>query len=255
MDPVLTSRDGGVLRIELNRPEKKNAITIAMYRALGDALHSASLDAAVRAVLLHGKPEIFCSGNDLSDFLAAPSRSEDFAPFRFLRILAQFDKPLVAAASGAAIGIGTTMLLHCDLVYAAAGTRFQLPFTNLGLVPEAASSLLLPRLAGWQKAAELLMLGEPFGAETARDIGLVNEVLAPEALIETARAKALALAAKPPAAMRATKALMKQNVLAQIEQAMTSEVRVFGERLVSPEAKEALSAFLEKRKPDFSKFS
>jgi len=254
MDLVITERDGGVLRIELNRPEKKNAITIAMYRALGDALHSASGDAAVRAVLLHGKPEIFCSGNDLADFLAAPSRSEDFAPFRFLRILVQFDKPLVAAVSGAAIGIGTTMLLHCDLVYAAAGTRFQLPFASLGLVPEAASSLLLPRLAGWQKAAELLMLGEPFDAETARDIGLVNEIVAPQALLETARAKALALAAKPPAAMRATKALMKQAVLAEIEQTMTREVKTFGERLVSPEAKEALAAFLEKRKPDFSRF-
>jgi enoyl-CoA hydratase/carnithine racemase len=254
MDHVLTERDGGVLRVELNRPEKKNAITVAMYQVLGDALHSASVDPGVRAVLLHGKPEIFSSGNDLSDFLAAPSRSEDFAPFRFLRILGQFDKPLVAAVSGAAIGIGTTMLLHCDLVYAAAGTRFQLPFASLGLVPEAASSLLLPRLAGWQKAAELLMLGEPFTAETARDIGLVNEIVAPEALFEIARAKALALAAKPPAAMRATKALMKQAVLAEIEQTMTREVKTFGERLVSPEAKEAFAAFLEKRKPDFSRF-
>src|SRR5262249_10254753 len=160
----------------------------------------------VRAVLMHGKPEIFSSGNDLADFLAAPSRSEDFAPFRFLRILGQFDKPLVAAGSGAAIGIGPTLLLHCGLSYAPAGPRFQPPFPGLGLVPEAASSLLLPRLAGWQKAAELLMLGEPFGAETARDIGLVNEVVAPQALLETARAKARALAAKPPAAMRATKA-------------------------------------------------
>src|SRR5437764_48244 len=159
-DLVLTERADGVLRVELNRPEKKNAITIAMYKALGDALESASRDAGVRAVLLQGKPEVFSSGNDVADFLADPPRGEDFAPFRFLRVLGHFDKPLVAAVSGAAIGIGTTMLLHCDLVFAAAGTRLQLPFASLGLVPEAASSLLLPRLAGWQKAAELLMLGE-----------------------------------------------------------------------------------------------
>jgi enoyl-CoA hydratase/carnithine racemase len=254
MDLILTERADGVLRVELNRPEKKNAITIAMYRALGDALQSASADAGVRAVLLQGKPEIFSSGNDLSDFLADPPRSEDTPPFKFLRVLARFDKPLVAAVSGAAIGIGTTMLLHCDLVYAAAGARFQLPFASLGLAPEAASSLLLPRLAGWQKAAELLMLGEPFGAEAAREIGLVNEIVAPEKLLETALAKARALAAKPPAALRATKALMKQALLAEVEGAMAREAKAFGERLVSPEAKEAFSAFLEKRKPDFSRF-
>jgi enoyl-CoA hydratase/carnithine racemase len=255
MDPVLTERSDGVLRIELNRPEKKNALTIAMYSALGDALQAASADAGVRAVLLHGKPEVFSSGNDVADFLAEPPRGEDFAPFRFLRVLGHFDKPLVAAVGGAAIGIGTTMLLHCDLVYAAPGARFQLPFASLGLVPEAASSVLLPRLAGWQKAAELLMLGEPFTAETAREIGLVNELVAPERLIESAMAKARALAAKPPAALRATKSLMKQAVMAGIDDAMTRELREFTERLRSPEAKEAFSAFLEKRKPDFSKFN
>jgi enoyl-CoA hydratase/carnithine racemase len=255
MDPVLTERSDGVLRIELNRPEKKNALTIAMYRALGDALEAASADAGVRAVLLHGRPEVFSSGNDVADFLAEPPRGEDFAPFRFLRVLAHFDKPLVAAVGGAAIGIGTTMLLHCDLVYAATGARLQLPFASLGLVPEAASSLLLPRLAGWQKAAELLMLGEPFTAETAREIGLVNEVVAPERLLETAAAKARALAAKPPAALRATKALMKQGMIAGIDEAMARELREFTERLRSPEAKEAFAAFLEKRKPDFSRFN
>jgi enoyl-CoA hydratase/carnithine racemase len=255
MDPVLTARDGGVLRIELNRPEKKNAITIAMYQALGDALQSASGDRGIRAVLLHGKPEVFSSGNDVADFLADPPRGEDFAPFRFLRVLARFDKPLVAAVSGAAIGIGTTLLLHCDLVYAAAGARFQLPFASLGLAPEAASSLLLPRLAGWQKAAELLMLGEPFTAETAQDIGLVNRVVPAEALLETATAAARALATKPPAALRATKALMKQALSAQVDEAMSREIREFTERLRSPEAKEAFAAFLEKRKPDFSRFS
>ena len=254
MHQVITERTGGILSIELNRPEKKNAITIAMYRALGDALQAASADPGVRVVLLQGKPEVFTSGNDVADFLADPPRDKDFAPFRFLRVLGHFDKPLVAAVSGAAVGIGTTMLLHCDLVYAAAGARFQLPFVNLGLVPEAASSLLLPRLAGWQKAAELLMLGESFTAETARAIGLVNQVVAPEKLLETAMAAARALAAKPPAALRVTKALMKQALVAKVDDAMSREIREFMERLRSPEAKEAFSAFLEKRKPDFSRF-
>jgi enoyl-CoA hydratase/carnithine racemase len=255
MELVLIERDGAVLRIELNRPEKKNAITVAMYRQLGDALESASGDPAIRAVLLHGRPEVFSSGNDVADFLADSPRGEDFAPFRFLRLLARFDKPLVAAVSGAAIGIGTTMLLHCDLVYAASDARFQLPFASLGLVPEAASSLLLPRLAGWQKAAELLMLGEPFTAEAALGIGLVNQVVAPEKLPETATAAARALAAKPPASLRVTKALMKRALGTEVEEAMTREIREFTERLRSPEAKEAFAAFLEKRKPDFSRFT
>jgi enoyl-CoA hydratase/carnithine racemase len=255
MDLILTERRAGVLSVEFNRPEKKNAISIAMYRALVDAITSAGADRAVRVVLLRGKPEVFTSGNDVADFLADPPRDESSPPFRFLRALSHFEKPLVAAVSGAAIGIGTTLLLHCDLVYAAAGTRFHLPFVNLGLAPEAASSLLLARLAGWQKAAELLMLGEPFAAETAREIGLVNEVVAPDKLLETAMAKAQALAAKPPAALRATKSLMKQGLIAEIDQAMVREGRAFAERLGSPEAREAFSAFLEKRKPDFSRFA
>jgi len=254
-DLVLTERRDGVLRIELNRPEKKNALSIAMFRALCEALESARADAAARVVLLHGKPEVFTSGNDLGDFLADPPKDEDAPPFRFLRVLSHFEKPIVAAASGAAIGIGTTMLLHCDLVYAATGTRFHLPFVNLALTPEAGSSLLLPRLAGWQRAAELLLLGEPFSAERAREIGFVNEVLAPEKLLETAGAAARALAAKPPEALRKTKALMREGVSAALDQAMMHEGRIFGERLRSPEAKEAFSAFLEKRKPDFSRFS
>jgi enoyl-CoA hydratase/carnithine racemase len=254
MDAILTERSGGVLRVELNRPEKKNAISIAMYRALVDALDSAGADRQVRAVLLHGQPGIFTSGNDLADFLADPPRGEDSPPFRFLRVLARLEKPVVAAVSGAAIGIGTTLLLHCDLVYAASGTRFQLPFANLGLTPEAGSSLLLPRLAGRHRAAELLLLGEPFTAEAARELGLVNEVLAPEALLETAAAKARALAARPPAALRAAKSLMQQALAADLDPAMAREAKAFAERLVSPEAKEAFSAFLEKRKPDFSRF-
>jgi enoyl-CoA hydratase/carnithine racemase len=253
-DHIRVERSDGVQRIELDRAEKKNAISIAMYRALGDALRSASADPTVRVVLLHGKPEAFTSGNDLADFLAEPPRDEDAPPFRFLALLAGFEKPIVAAASGMAIGIGTTLLLHCDLVYAAAGTRFHLPFVNLALTPEAGSSLLLPRLAGWQRAAELLLLGEPFSAERAREIGFVNEVLAPEQLLPKASAAARALAAKPPAALREAKRLMKQGMSDAVQDAMSREATAFRERLDSPEAKEAFSAFLEKRKPDFSRF-
>jgi len=255
MEHILTEKRDGILRIEFDRADKKNAITIAMYQALADALKNASADGAVRVVLFHGKPEIYTSGNDLADFLANPPRSENAPTFQFLYALSHFDKPLVAAVSGAAVGIGTTMLLHCDLVYAAAGTRFTLPFVNLALVPEASSSFLLARLAGWPRAAELLMLGEPFTADKAREIGLVNDVVAPEKLLETAMGAAQKLASKPPAALRLTKSLMKQGVLAAIEQAMSREGKVFGERLDSPEAKEAFTAFFEKRKPDFSRFS
>ena len=254
MDLILTERADGVLRLEFNRPEKKNAITVAMYGVLADALLAADADDAVRVVLIHGKPEVFTSGNDLADFLANPPRGEDGAAFRFLRVISHFGKPLVAAVSGAAIGIGTTLLLHCDLVYAAIGTRFALPFVNLGLVPEAASSFLLPRLAGWPRAAELLLLGEPFSAEKAREIGLVNEVVAPEELLATAMATARKLAQKPPGALRLTKSLMKDGLIAQVDQAMSREGKIFAGRLNSPEAKEAFSAFLEKRKPDFSRF-
>jgi len=254
MDHILTERGDGVLRIEFNRPEKKNAITAAMYGALAEALVAADADDAVRVVLIHGKPDAFTSGNDLGDFLANPPRDENAPTFRFLRAVSQFGKPLVAAVSGVAVGIGTTLLLHCDLVYAAGGTRFALPFVNLALVPEAASSFLLPRLAGWQRAAELLLLGEPFSDEKAREIGLVNEIVAPEALLDTAMAAARKLAQKPPGALRLTKSLMKQGLIAEIGLAMTREGKVFAERLNAPEAKEAFNAFLEKRKPDFSRF-
>jgi enoyl-CoA hydratase/carnithine racemase len=254
MELIHTGRSGAVLRIEFNRPEKKNAITAAMYGALADTLVAADADDAVRVVLICGKPDVFTSGNDLSDFLANPPRGEDGAPFRFLRVISHFGKPVVAAVSGAAIGIGTTLLLHCDLVYAAIGTRFALPFVNLGLVPEAASSFLLPRLAGWPRAAELLLLGEPFSAEKAREIGLVNEVVAPGELLATAMATAQKLAQKPPGALRLAKSLMKDGLIAQVEQAMSREGKIFAGRLNSPEAKEAFSAFLEKRQPDFSRF-
>ena len=190
MNKILTEREGGVLRIQFNRAEKKNAITAAMYQALAHALRDAERDNAVRVALLHGAPDAFTAGNDLQDFLASPPRSNDAPGFQFLRAIHDFPKPLIAAVSGLAVGVGTTMLLHCDLVYCAPGTLFSLPFVNLGLCPEAGSSFLLPRLAGYQKAAELLMLGEPFSAETAKEIGLVNAIVPAEALVATAMATA-----------------------------------------------------------------
>ena len=254
MNKILTEIEGGVLRVQFNRADKKNAITAAMYHALAHALRHAERDSAVRVALVHGAPDVFTAGNDLHDFLAGPPRSNDAPGFQFLRAIHEFPKPLVAAVSGFAVGIGTTMLLHCDLVYCAPGTRFSLPFVTLGLCPEAGSSFLLPRLAGYQKAAELLMLGEPFAAETAKEIGLVNAIVPADALIATAAAAAKKLAAKPAASLRETKMLMKHGINEAVRLARGDESEAFRERLDSPEAKEAFTAFLEKREPDFSKF-
>jgi len=254
MNNILTQRIGGVLRIQFNRAEKKNAITAAMYQALAHALRQAERDNAVRVGLLHGAPDVYTAGNDLQDFLASPPRSTDAPVFQFLRAIHDFPKPLIAAVSGLAVGIGTTMLLHCDLVYCAPGTRFSVPFVNLGLCPEAGSSFLLPRLAGYQRAAELLMLGEPFAAETAKQIGLVNAIVPAESLLATAMAAAEKLAAKPAASLRKTKMLMKQGIHEAVKLAMGDESVAFRECLQSQEAKEAFCAFLEKRQPDFSRF-
>ncbi len=252
---VLTSRDGGIYCIEFNRAHKKNAITSAMYAELADALEEAAADPAVRVLLLSGKPEIFTSGNDLHDFMNHPPSGTDSPVFRFLNAISHTDKPLVAAVSGAAVGVGTTMLLHCDLVYASQSARFQLPFTQLGLVPEAASSYLLPRLAGYQRAAERLLLGEFFSADEAHAMGLVNAILPEAELLPHARARAARLASLPPAAVRATKRLMNADLRGHIEERMRIEGEQFRAQLVSPEAREAFSAFFEKRQPDFSRFS
>lgn len=254
MNKILTEYEGGVLRIQFNRAEKKNAITAAMYQALAHALRHAERESAVRVALIHGAPDVFTAGNDLQDFLASPPHSNDAPAFQFLRAIHEFPKPLVAAVSGLAVGVGTTMLLHCDLVYCTPETRFSLPFVNLGLCPEAGSSFLLPRLAGYQRAAELLMLGEPFAAETAKEIGMVNAIVPTEALLAAAMATAKKLAAKSAASLRETKMLMKQGIHEAVKLAMGDESEAFRERLESLEAKEAFAAFLEKRQPDFSKF-
>jgi len=254
MAHVVVAREGAVQRLQLNRPEKKNALTGAMYAALADAVEAAERDPGARVMLVHGAGDAFTAGNDLQDFLAGPPQDGDRPAFRFLDAVAHATKPIVAAVHGVAVGIGATMLAQCDLVYAAEGTQLSLPFVNLGLCPENASSFLLPAILGYQRAAELLLLGEPFDAARAREIGLVNAVVPVGELLAVATAAAQKLAAKPPASLRLTKRLLRRAWLPEIEAALAAESRAFRERLASPEAKEAFTAFLEKRAPDFSRF-
>jgi enoyl-CoA hydratase/carnithine racemase len=245
---------GHVLTLQIARPEKKNALTLAMYEALTTGLEHAARSPEVRVVLVRGTDGVFTSGNDLGDFMKSPPSTMDSPVGRFLQALVEHPKPIVAAVDGAAIGVGTTMLLHCDLVYAARGTRFALPFTTLGLSPEAASTLLLPLLCGRARASELLLLGERFDDEVAREIGLVNDVLPPDALHAHAAARASALAALPPASVRLTKRLIDDGRREAVLATLRREGEVFFERLRSPEAAEAMQAFFERRAPDFSRF-
>ena len=255
MPPIEVERRGAVLRLAINRPEKKNALTAAMYHALADAFEQAEADAAVRVVLLHGSGDAFSAGNDLEDFLRIPWKGEEMPPpARFIRAVASATKPVVAAVHGLAVGVGTTILLHCDLVYAADNARFMMPFVSLGIVPEAASTVLLPLFIGRQRAMELFLLGAPLTAQRAYEIGLVNAVLSPDALLPAAVAAAQQLAEKPYGAVLACKQLVKRTLEQEVERALREEFDVIVERLASPETKEALSAFLEKRKPDFSRF-
>ncbi|GAB4172035.1 MAG: enoyl-CoA hydratase [Rhodocyclaceae bacterium] len=253
-EQVIVEVQDAILRIQINRPEKKNALLPPMYAAMAQALEASNADPDVRVVLIHGVPGAFTAGNDLADFLEHPPKRSDAPVFRFLNALTGVYKPLLAAVSGVAVGVGTTMLLHCDLVYAAPDALFRLPFVHLGLCPEAASSLLLPRLAGHVRAAEALMLGEAFGAEKARELGLINAVVPAERLMDTAMEAARKLAALPAGSLRATKFLMKTAQSQEVERHMSLEAENFKLRLDSPEAHEAFSAFLEKRKPDFSRF-
>jgi len=254
---IHSSTEDGILTLRLERAAKKNAITAAMYQQLADALKAAQADSAVRAILITGGEQAFSAGNDLEDFLKHPPAGQDAPVFQFLSQISQCGKPIVAAVAGVAVGIGTTMLMHCDLVYAADNARFSMPFTQLGLCPEAASSLLLPRLAGYQRAAEKLLLGEVFDAAEAREMGLVNRVLPVAELLSFARQQAARLAALPAASIRVTKQLMKQHdgdATDAIAARLADEAGHFARMLTAPEAKEAFTAFLEKRKPDFSRF-
>ena len=252
MQDVLINIADGVMTLTLNRVEKKNSFTQAMYSTCADALLQASTDTAVHVVVIQGHATVFSAGNDIGDFLAKPPRGEDAPVFRFMRGLVTFPKPLVAAVCGPAVGIGTTLLFHCDLVYAGDNAAFSMPFVNLGLCAEAASSLLAPQLMGYHRAAEALLLGEPLLAETALEIGLVNRVVPPSEANALARRQALKLAAKPLPALMETKRLMKKGQLGQVLAQIAEEGATFGRLLQSAHAKEAFSAFLEKRKPDFS---
>ena len=250
---ILTSKANGILTITFNRPDKKNAITAAMYQIIADALKDAETDAEVRAILITGKQGIFTAGNDLDDFLQNPPQSTDSPVYQFIQSLIHSTKPVIAAVNGPAVGIGTTLLLHCDFVYAADNAKFSMPFAKLGLCPEFASSLLLPQIAGYQRAAEKLMLGEAFSAEEAYTMGFVNKILPPDEVFTYAKAQAAKLVELPISSLRATKRLMKSKLTAAIENQIVEESILFGEMLVSKEAKEAFVAFFEKRKPNFTK--
>jgi enoyl-CoA hydratase/carnithine racemase len=252
MSDILTHIDAGVMTITFNRLDKKNSITSTMYSAMADAVADAAADASVRVVLFQGHESIFSAGNDIGDFLNQPPTTQESPVFRFLRGIATFEKPLLAAVAGPAVGIGTTMLFHCDLVYAGDNAAFSMPFVNLGLCPEAASSLLAPRMFGYHRAAEALLMGEPFFAEAAQEVGLVNRVVPPTEVNSYAQAQARKLAAKPLTSLIATKRLMKGDTQAVLQK-MDEEGQSFGRMLREPAAKEAFGAFMEKRKPDFSK--
>lgn len=248
---IETRLDQGVLTVTIDRPEKKNALTADMYSAMGDAIARADSDSDVRVVLFTGAGGVFTGGNDLADFLDQPPHGPEAPVNRFIAGLVDTEAPLVAAVDGFAVGIGTTMLLHFDQVFATENARFSLPFVNLALVPEAASSMLLVEACGYQKAAELLMLGEPFSTDTALECGIVGHVSHPESLLRDATEMARKLAGKPRSALRATKKLMRRphepladRILAEGDQ--------FSERLASPAAREIMAAFIEKRAPDRS---
>ncbi|HPL79354.1 MAG TPA: enoyl-CoA hydratase [Burkholderiaceae bacterium] len=251
---ILTHCESGVMTITLNRVDKKNSITAAMYGAMADALVQAEADPAMRAVVLQGHETVFSAGNDIGDFLNQPPATAESPVYRFLHGIAGFSKPLIAAVCGPAVGVGTTMLFHCDLVYAGDNAAFSMPFVNLGLCPEAASSLLVPQMFGYHRAAEALLLGEPFFAEAALEVGLVNRIVPPTEVNGVAQGAARKLALKPLSSLIETKRLMKQGQAPQVAARMAEEGASFGRMLREPAAREAFGAFMEKRKPDFSRF-
>ncbi|WP_375177753.1 enoyl-CoA hydratase [Marinobacter mobilis] len=253
---VLTEKQQHLLVVRLNRLDRKNALTHDMYTAMGDALVQAEEDADIRCVLFAGSDDCFTAGNDLSDFAKGlPGAFEETPVGRFLMLLATASKPVAASVNGPAVGIGTTMLLHCDFVCAGTNTRFQMPFANLGLCPEGGSSLLLPTWIGRVRAAELLMLGGTFSADDANRLGLINRVCEPVETEATARQFCQQIISQAPAAIRATKALLNRVPKDELLDTLKTEGALFAERLKSPEAAEAFKAFMEKRTPDYSSFS
>ena len=255
MSDIITERSGHVLRIQLNRPARKNAMTVAMYNTMADLLNGAAKDDQIRVVLWHGAGDSFSAGNDIQDFLKNPPGAGESPQARLIDALINFDKPIVAAVQGAAIGGGTTMLTHCDFVFAGESAIFQMPFVNLALVPEFGSSYSVPARVGYLRAAELILLGSRFDAKRAVELGLVTRVVPDQELLATATKTANSLAEKPPGALQASKRLMRSSMREQLEQAVKLELQEFSERVRSDEAKEAFKAFVEKRKPNFGAIS
>jgi len=253
MSDIITEQSGAILRVQLNRPASKNAMTSAMYITLADLFDSAVKDDDIRVVLWHGVGDSFCAGNDVGDFLKNPPGPGESPQALLIKALINFDKPIVAAVQGAAIGGGTTMLTHCDFVFAGENAKFQMPFVNLALVPEFGSSCTIPARAGYLRAAELILTGQSFDAREAAELGVVTRVVPNQELLATATDTAQKLAQKPPAALRACKRLLRQSTREQLEQAVRLENEEFSERVRSAEAKEAFTAFLEKRRPDFTR--
>jgi enoyl-CoA hydratase/carnithine racemase len=255
MSDIITERSGNILRIQLNRPDKKNAMTLAMYNTLADLLNDAAKDDQIRVVLWHGAGDSFSAGNDIQDFLKNPPGAGESPQARLIEALINLDKPIVAAVQGAAIGGGTTMLTHCDFVFAGESAKFRMPFIDLAVVPEFGTSYSVPARIGYLRAAELVLLGLPFDAKRAAELGLVTRVVADQQLLATATAAAQQLAAKPPAALQSCKRLMRSSTRELLERAVKLENEEFSVRVRSAEAKEAFTAFIEKRKPNFDAVS
>jgi enoyl-CoA hydratase/carnithine racemase len=253
VDDIVTEHTGSILRVMFNRPTKRNAMTSAMYVALAGIFNEAANDESTRVVLWHGAGDSFSAGNDIEDFLKNPPGPGESPQARLMNALVNFDKPVVVAVQGAAIGGGTTMLTHCDFIYAGESAKFQMPFINLAVVPEFGSSCSVPARIGHLRAAELILLGSPFDARRAAELGLVTQVVSDQTLLSTATATAQKLAAKPASALQASKRLMKQPFREQIKAAMKAENEEFSAQVRSEDAKEAFTAFLEKRKPDFTR--
>lgn len=251
---VLSEIQDRVLKITLNRVEKKNALTQAMYQRLTELLTNADENSEIRAVFITGDASVFSAGNDIADFKNQKPFDPDSSVIQFLNVLFNLEKPLIAAANGPCVGIGTTLLLHCDLVFLGEQARLQTPFVDLGLCPEAASSFLLPLYVGHARASQLLLLGDAIDAHTAQSWGLANQVLSADIYQEKAWQAAKTIAKKPPASVRITKKLLRENFKTSMLQTLRTEIDIFSNRLQSPEAKEAFSAFMEKRAPDFSRF-
>ena len=253
MTDIVIERSGTILRIQFNRPSKKNAMTSAMYITMADLLNESAKDDRIRVVLWHGAGDSFCAGNDLDDFLKNPPAPEDSPQSRLINAFIAFEKPIVAAVHGAAVGGGTTMLTHCDFVYASETAKFQMPFINLALIPEFATTFSIPLRIGYLRAAELLQLGLPFDANRAAELGLVTRVVPDARLLETATETAQKLAEKPAAALQASKRLMKKPWREQLLEAAKAENGEFSVRVRSADTKEAITAFFEKRPPDFTR--